>query len=1012
MKYISSSSFITDVYSKNVNNGFKTRKTDSKPTQRNVSPHHCQQSSNSHGETMVLKEVREMKKLLSQIVSKNSGNSTVQNRNGAILQHIQDNVRKLMEQSCEMSPEEVMKLLNSVSTNITKLQSPNPDADNINTAINNLKKHIKWLKPEAEITGCDLETQMKSILTILHDIMKRAPPESERLDKIAKNLRAICCNLKRQCSKGNKILLEIREFQELFSRGEESKRHSFLEFTNRTSSFNKNWNNVSAQYLVELLETSDIKKLMAQIVDELECLQSENNFEDYCLDHKISRLMKKIQQSGCVKGNFAEKFSEMKKLECEALKQRLCESDSTAKLHEISGDLKSDSYQASVAETINETPELITRPIQLRYSTGHVQPEDKLSKLDILYILKYIQGIIQANNRDFVNKGALSSLLTRLKHEIYKPKGSTPKMIHQLNTHLETAYASSQNRSSQPRVLQVNTNQSSDVEIETLNETQHLKCLVHHLKKFIKKYDSSSQFPEGDFSTLMNFILDTVMSTTGSNAIDGESKEQLLKIMRCLEAEFRQQGELKNLNKKVAQIRDNLADKVYTEAKECGGSSIDPAELIRCLVHHLKKIVLKAIPSVQIQEGDQETQLLYLLGLLKDTLQSNGIDQEAQGKLSKMMRCLKFSLSKLEKLTPTLAAKIQDINESLDQGELKMTSNLVCLANQLRDILQNLMPNASIPDCTSEAVLDTLLDLLIQALRSGISEDKKGTIKSILTGLQTEVARQISTLSSLQTKINTAIGMLKSEGPSLRCSECPAKLAETPDLIAITSLIQRLLQRAKPNLQFPSSNILSALNSSLDNLLEVSGTSCTAEIADTLSCLLPALNKILCKQGQCELREKVKKLIQTQCRRSDCSLQDPLRGSQLGPLMSQLNDLVLLIYPDLISPNCNTELKAKFFAAALKELAQRGSFDTDNTMQIKPLIFNIVKALQTFGADKELIQDFQELEAMFSSQLASTSQLAGESDILNLRDIISRNINTMNDCIQQLENAMQKYGLD
>lgn len=963
-----------------------------------------------------------MKKLLCQVVNKNSGNGAAHCRNGAILQHIQDNVRKLIEQSCEMPPEEVMKLLNSVSANITKLQSPNPDADNINTAINNLKKHIKCLKPEAEITGCDLETQMKSILTTLQDIMKCDPPKSDRLDKIARNLKAICCNLKRQCNKGNKILSEIREVQDLFSRGEEAKKQSFRESTNMTSSLNENQNNVNAQFPVELQEIPEIKSLIAQIADEAKCLQQENNFGNCGLDDRISCLMEAIhgiQQSDCVFRDSTEKFLELlKNLEREICKQSQCGSESIAKINEILGKLKPDINQSSTAKTFNETLELILLPTQNPRYIRYIQPEANFESVDLLYILKYMQNIFQAGYGNHKSIGDIKSLLMNLGREIYKLEDSI-----QLHTSLEAAFASPQNRSSQLRVLQVDTNQSNDVEVETLNETQHLKCLVHHLKKFIKKYNSSCQFPECDFYSLMNFLLDTVIAITASNCLDDETKDQLLKIMRCLEAEFRLQGDMRCLNKKICQTKDNLADRVNADANECGGSSIDPAELIRCLVHNLKKIVSKARPSVQIQEGDQESQLSCLLSSLNEILQSGRIDQEAQGKLPKMMRCLKFSLSKLGKLTPALAAKIRDISQllrsdgcqtcaNLNQGQLRITGNLMSLSKQLRDILQTLMPNASIPECTSEAALNTLLDLLIQALRSGVCDNKKGIIKNILTGLQNEIASQISSLCSLQTKINTAIGMLKSESPTFKCSECSMKLVETPDLIAITSVMQRFLQRAKPSLQFQSCNLLLKLHSVLDNVPAITCAPCTVEITEALNCLLTALDKILCKQGQSELKEKLGKLVQTQSRRSDCSVEDPLKGSQICHLMQKLSDLVLLIYPDLVIPICKTEVKAMFFTAILKELAQRGSCDSDKTAQIRSLIPSIVCALQTAGADRELIKDFEELELMFPSRTVRSSQLARTSDTLNLRDLISKNISTMNNCIQQLENAMQKYGLD
>nr|CDS32885.1 expressed conserved protein [Hymenolepis microstoma] len=632
----------------------------------NVSQQQLQKSINS--EALILQEIQEMKEIFLQMVK----NSFSINHNDVILQHLQNTVRKLNEKVNDLS-----ESLQSISTNVSKLQNvriKNNDLKNadINKSINYLNKHLKDLTPKTE----DSEKQLRVILTILRSFAESNSPKYLRIDKIENHLKFIYSSMKRQGPKDKPIFSEIKEVLGLLKQSKEPMKQTInqniiegdiIEFEDsliKSLKVNKNENNGSIQSPNEVQQVPEIENLNTQI----KYLQPEEFLDCWWSDKKIC-LIRAI--SNTFPAILATKDSSQAYLELQnTIPLEVCEHSSLRS--KISTNVQNVNVnQSNDGNSLNSTPELISITNKIKANIKKIRPAVKLDYNDILTVLhcavKCIKDLVQTNKGDPKTMRAILTLLKCLECELYKQEGSAALILReviQLRKHMEVVYNCTTPKPFRKKTLKIDTNLLISGRCSNLTETEVLKCLLHHLKKIINKYKPCIQFPQSNFFNHVKCVLDAMIAVTRCNKLDEGSKQQLTKLMRCLEFELGKQKDGRYLLKKVNQIRVNLGLKL---------TNIDPSKLLCCLVHYLKKLMKKTRPDIEIPDADTETLLSFLLDALKNATQAGELNSETLRKLPKVMQCIKCCLNANGHLTPVLTAKIQEMIQLMTNHGTELT---------------------------------------------------------------------------------------------------------------------------------------------------------------------------------------------------------------------------------------------------------------------------------------------------------------------------------------------------
>ncbi|KAM3183025.1 hypothetical protein ACTXT7_011179 [Hymenolepis weldensis] len=622
-------------------------------------------------EALVLQEIREMKEIFLKVVKNNSS----LNYNDVILQHLQNTVKKLNEKVNDLS-----ESLLSISMDVAKLQSTNAKDNylnnvDVNKSIDYLNKHIKDLTPKTE----NFEKHLRLILTILRGFVESNPSKSLRIGKIESHLKFIYSSMKRQGSKDKPIFSEIKEVLNLLKQSKEPMK----QITNQniigdivenedsqieSPKLNKNQNNGSVQNPNEVQQAAEIENLNTQMAEEMEYLQPEG-FQDCCSSDKITCLMQAIQdtfQTVYLTDKSSETLLELQRnINFEVCKHYSLQSETSVEIQDVNIN------QSSDVNSLNSTPELISIMNKIKSFLEQIQSEFKFDDTDMLTALystvKCIKEFVHANKGDLKTMRALLVLLKNVECELYKQEGSAELILREiicLRKHMEVVYNYPPPKTPQNRTWKLSANLSISERSRGIKETQILKCLIHHLRKFMSQYSDDIQFPQSNFFNHVKLVLDTMIAVTGSHTVDEGYKEQLPKIMRCLEFELDKQKDGRYLLKKVNQIRVNLGLK---------STNIDPNKLLSCLVHYLRKLVKMTRPDIEIPEVDKETLLSFLLDPLKDATQSGEFNSETLRKLLKVMQCIICCLNADGQQTPALTAKIQDMLQLIANHENELT---------------------------------------------------------------------------------------------------------------------------------------------------------------------------------------------------------------------------------------------------------------------------------------------------------------------------------------------------
>lgn len=623
-------------------------------------------------EALVLQEIQEMKEIFLKVVKNNSS----LNHSDVILQHLQNTVKKLNEKVNDLS-----ESLLSISMDIAKLQSTSIKDSylnnvDVNKSINYLNKHIKDLTPKTE----NSEQQLRVILTILRDFVASNPSKSLPIGKIESHLKFIYSSMKRQGSKDRPIFSEIKEVLNLLKQSKEPMKQitnqNIIEgdivenedSQSESPKLNKNENNGSIQNPNEVQQAPEIENLNTQMAEEMEHLQTEG-FEDCCSNDKIICLMQAIQDTFQTVYS-ADKSSEtllelQKNINFEVCKYYSLQSETGVKIQDVNIN------QSSDVNSLNSTPELISIMNKIKSFLEQIQPEIKFDDTDMIsalyFTVKCIKEFVHANKGDLKTMRAILVLLKNVECELYKQEGSAEFILREiirLRKHMEVVYNYSPPKTPQKRTWKLSANLSISERSRGIKETQILKCLIHHLKKFVSQYSDDIQFPQSNFFNHVKLVLDTMIAVTGSHTVDEGYKEQLPKLMRCLEFELDKQKDGRYLLKKVNQIRVNLGLK---------STNIDPKKLLSCLVHYLGKLVKKTRPDIEIPEADKEILLSFLLDPLKDATQSGEFNSETLRKLLKVMQCIICCLNADGQQTPALTEKIQDMLQLIANHENELT---------------------------------------------------------------------------------------------------------------------------------------------------------------------------------------------------------------------------------------------------------------------------------------------------------------------------------------------------
>ncbi|MTV28142.1 hypothetical protein FTX61_22490, partial [Nitriliruptoraceae bacterium ZYF776] len=157
------------------------------------------------------------------------------------LKNIQETVKTLQCKRDEISSDEMNEMLTSVLNDLDKLLGSQGDGEenkaaddcnaeqkqlkatpNLTKAMACLQKQIKCLKSDATFEDCDLEVNLRAMLTTLKEIITTDRPDSNKLGKINKTLKSLACELSRQDGKGSKLADEIAELQNCMLSNEET----------------------------------------------------------------------------------------------------------------------------------------------------------------------------------------------------------------------------------------------------------------------------------------------------------------------------------------------------------------------------------------------------------------------------------------------------------------------------------------------------------------------------------------------------------------------------------------------------------------------------------------------------------------------------------------------------------------------------------------------------------------------------------------------------------------------
>ncbi|KAL5105942.1 hypothetical protein TcWFU_009403 [Taenia crassiceps] len=942
------------------------------------------QAQASTGEGRILKEIREVKAQVCElnrnlrrqmdgaVSPTDQAESDPPNEEGAgaqestdtnlvgnpTLKSIQATVKALQCKRGEISSDELNEMLTSVLNDLDKLlgsqgdgeedkaadcgadQEPLKPTSHLCKAMACLQKQIKCIKPDATFEDCDLEVNLRSMLTMLKEILTTDRPDLNKLGKLNKTLKLLVCELNRQGEKGSQIASEITELQNCMLNNEESNANP-----NNPDDFN--------QCCADLSETPQIVQVIEQLQGIIQCSQPNAVIPNCGLESTISflmdKLMETIQADECNSRPLENVTNLVACLEDEVGKQCPCECEILAKIHEVQQMLpptdqccsnQFDTYQTNSNQcgaSLQVTPELCNIVKQMQNLIKCLKPDVQFPACDmqttIMCMLENLKAIIQCADSSALER--VTNMLRCLERELIKQCEAASVLlakireIQQLLSRGNGCGGSSQQRSA----FQCGNDQCSNDQCgndqcgSSIKSTRLLACLMKHLQNLIHCLKPDLQIPICDLESTLLFLLNQLKEIIQSGCVNPKALEKVPKMMQCLETELCNQGQGKSpIVAKVREIRQLPScgpSNRQAEVNQCGPSLQMTPELCN-IVKQLQNLIKCLKPDAQISDRDLQSTILCMLQTLKMIAQSGCVDPSALERIGSILRCLESELCKQYEAASAIIPKVREVQQMLSRengcggpsqqrsafqcgndqcgndqcgndqcgndqcsSPIKPTRLLACLVKHIQNIIHCVKPDLQVPSCDLESTLLFLLNQLKEIIRSGCVNPKAlEKVPKMMQCLESELCNQGQGNSTLAAKVREVRQLLScgSSGRQADCNQGSTPLKATPELCKITNQMQSLIKCLKPDAQLGGCDLQSTIMSMLDNLKMLVQSGCVdpsalERIGNVLRCLESELSK------QCgaaaALLAKVREIQQMLNRGNGCGASSQQRGG--GP---------------------------------------------------------------------------------------------------------------------------------
>ncbi|VDM34996.1 unnamed protein product [Hydatigera taeniaeformis] len=996
----------------------------------------CNQAST--GEGRILKEIKDIKMQLCEIrrqlkrqnnedeetegegANETSAETTDTNLVGnPTLRNIQETLKTLQCKLDAISLNEINETLTAVLADVDKLLSSQDDGEckvsegcteedrlksttQLNKAVACLQKQIKCIKCDAVIEGCDLESNLRSMLTILNEVITTNRPDSNKLGKLNKTLKLLTCELSRQGGKGAQLANEIVELQNSMQNNEAT---------------NGNSNN-SDHCCADLSETAQMAHVLEQLQSIIQCSQPDIEFPDCGLEANISFLMDKlveILQSDECESKPSERVTQLVAcLESEVCKQCPCECEILEKIHAVQRMLtpldqccsnKFDIYQTNVNQcgaSLQPTPELCNIAKQLQNIIKCLKPDAQFPSGDlhstIMSLLEMLKSIIQCGESSASER--IITILKCLERELYKQCEAAAALlakvreIQQLLNRGNGCGGSNQQRN----IFQCGSDQCGN---------------------------------------------DQCGNDQGGNDPCGAS----LKPTRLLTSKVREIRQL--LNGGMSSGASNR----QAEANQCG-ASLQPTPELCNILKQLQNLIKCLKPDAQFSGRDLQSAIICMLQVLKTIIQSGCVDPSALERIGSLLKCLESELLKQCEAASAILPKVREIQQLLNRGNgcegssqqrnafqygndqcgtsIKPSRLLTCLIKHIQNVIHCVKPDLQVPSSDLESTLLFLLNQLKEIIQSGCVNPKAlEKVPKMMQCLETELLNQGQSNSPIMAKTREIRQLLSgglSGGSSNRqadFNQCSASLKTTPELCKIINHLQNIIKCLKPDVQCSGCDLQSTIMCLLDNLKMIIQSGCVDPSAlEKVGSVLRCLEGELCKQYEAasSLLVKVREIQQMLNRGNGCggSSQQRCGGGggfydtsalketpTLRCLVVELQKIIQCLKPDIHFKSCDLESTFLCCLKILQDIVPYQSLQSSVMGKVKKILDSLECEMCDQGLfQSNLLTAIMDVKQMISNQKSAFDPTCGGE---SLEDVVSRTVKTMDECIRELEYVLRDF---
>ncbi|EUB56935.1 hypothetical protein ECG_07934 [Echinococcus granulosus] len=997
--------------------------------------------------------------------------------------NMQETVRTLQCKRDEISSDEINEMLTSVLNDIYKLlgsqgndevgkepideenkavdcatdQEPLKPTSQLNKASACLQKQIKCIKSDATFQDCDLESSIRCTLAMLKDIISTDRPDSNKLGKINKTLKSLACELNRQGGKGSQIAAEINELQKFM-------------LNNGESNANPNNPNNSDQCCADLSETLQMAQIIKQLQGIVQCSQPDTAFPDCGFEANLSFLMDKlmeiIQSYGCNSKPLEEITKLMTCLESEVCKQRPCESEVVAKIHEVqqmlnpSDQCYSNQFDAcqtnanQCGASLQATPELCNIIKQMQNLIKCLKPDAQFSGCDlqstIMCMLGILKAIIQCADSSALER--ITNMLKCLERELCKQSEAASALlskvreIQQMLNRGNGCGGSNQ----QHGAFQCGNDQRGS----SLKPTRLLTCLVKHIQNVIQCVKPDLQIPNCDLESTLLFLLNQLKEIIQSGSANPKALEKVPKMMHCLESELYNQGQGKSaIVAKVREIRQLLnggsscgPSNRQSDVNQCGTTLQATPELCN-IIKQLQSLIKCLKPDAQLGGSDLQSTIMCILEALKMIIQC--ADSSALEGVGTILKCLETELCEQREASSELLSKMREIQQMLNRGNgcggsnqqhgafqcgndqrgssLKPTRLLTCLVKHIQNVIQCVKPDLQIPNCDLESTLLFLLNQLKEIIQSGSANPKAvEKVPKMMQCLESELYNQGQGNPTLAAKVQEIKQLLNggsscgTSGGQADVNQCGTSLKATPELCRITNQLQSLIKCLKPDAQLSGCDLQSALMCMLETLKTIIQCADPGAV-ERIGTMLKCLGSELCKQYEAAsaLLAKVREVQQLLNQGSACGSSNQQRGAgpcdssslretpNLRCLVPELQKIVQFLKPDIRFKSCDLESTILCCLKILQDILQCQGLQPSVMGKLKKILDSLECEVCEQGLfQSNLLTSICEVKQLVCNQKSGSEQVCGGE---SLEDVVGRTVKTMDECIRELEYVLRDF---